>query len=97
VGLNNGICLRTQIQAAARRFGAQLAFQRQRAAAATIQAAWRALTTGRAARQQLATQRAAAMAVQAAWRCVVQRRSYLAIRSAVVKVLMLKQWLSRWR
>lgn len=75
-----------QIQAAVRMRSARAAYQRQRAAAAVVQAAARALAAGRGARAALAQRRAAAVVVQAAWRGTLQRRSYLAARAAVVQV-----------
>jgi abnormal spindle-like microcephaly-associated protein len=60
-------------------------FRRQRAAAAVVQAAWRALLAGCAARGALLAQHLAATVAQAAWRGGRQRASFVALRMAAVQ------------
>ena len=74
-----------QIQAAARMHSARALFQRQRAAAAVVQAARRGLLAGRAARAALSAQHSAATVAQAAWRGSRQRASFVALRMAALQ------------
>ncbi|XP_065919587.1 abnormal spindle-like microcephaly-associated protein homolog [Dysidea avara] len=73
-----------KLQAAYRGVCARRSFLRQRQAACTIQAHYRAVKEGRQLRQEFQQMRATAVAIQASFRCYIARKNFLSIKRAAL-------------
>ncbi|XP_065883419.1 abnormal spindle-like microcephaly-associated protein homolog [Dysidea avara] len=73
-----------KLQAAYRGVCARRSFLRQRQAACTIQAHYRAVKEGRRLRQEFQQMRATAVAIQASFRCYIARKNFLSIKRAAL-------------